>query len=70
MLKYEADLLIANLGQFIIGKLADIQPVKPVASFIGDIKTAEHIHQGRFAGAGRPDNSNEFSMINVKGNIP
>ena len=33
------------------------------------VKTRQQIHQGRFAGAGRPDQRDGLARLRVKGNI-
>src|SRR5215471_1631765 len=48
-LEDEADLLVADAGQFIIVKLGDVMSVQPVLALRRRIKAADQVHQRRFA---------------------
>src|SRR5271170_1573378 len=48
-LKNEANLPVANPGQFVIIQVANQVPVEPIFAFTGSIEAADQIHQRRFA---------------------
>ena len=66
-LKDEADLLVAHVGQLPVGQLGHIHPIQMIVPVGGDIQAAEDVHQGGFAGAGRPDDGHELAPVDAQG---
>ena len=48
-LEDEADFLVADVGQLVVGKLADQPAVQPVAALGGRVQAADEVHQRGFA---------------------
>ncbi len=51
-LEDEADLLVADAGEFVVVELGDVVAVEPVAALRGGVEAADEVHQRGFAGAG------------------
>ena len=67
-LKDEADLAIADLGEFVVVHLADAVPVQFIRAGGRRIEAAEHIHQRRFSRARRPHDRDVFATLDAEGN--
>jgi hypothetical protein len=51
-LEDEADLLVADAGEFVVVELADVVAVEPVLALGRGVEAADEVHQRRLAGAG------------------
>ncbi len=51
-LEDEADLLVADTGEFVVVELGDVVAVEPVFALRGRVKAADEVHQRGFAGSG------------------
>ena len=56
-LKNEANLLIANGGEFWLGEVREFFPIQLDATASGGVERAEDVEQGAFAAAGWADDS-------------
>lgn len=66
-LKDEADLFVADAGEFIVARLADIHAVEHDGAGADIIETTENLHHGRFSAAGGSDDGDVFARLNVEG---
>src|SRR5215475_14213750 len=67
-LKYEADLLVADISKFISAEFRDIDAVEHVGTARRPIETAKNIHQGRFPRAARAHDGHKFTPVDFDGN--
>ncbi len=66
LLEHETELAIAHGGQRIRVHGGHGFAVEPVGAGGRPVETADHIHEGRFAGAGRPHHRDEFAEIDLQ----
>ena len=64
LLKDEADLPVADAGEFPIGEFPYIGSVQIVLSMGGDVQTPQYVHHGGLAGTGLSHHRHELSAVN------
>ena len=65
-LEDEAQLLVAEIGQFVAVESVDVDAVEQVGAFGLPVEAAEHVHEGRLAGATRAHEGDEFTALDVE----
>ena len=68
-LEHEPDLPVANGGQLPRRGVLDHHPVELDRPFARRIQAAEDVHQGGLAAAGRADDRDELSFLDVQGHV-
>ncbi len=68
-LKDETDFAIADFGQLVVIQFADVGAVQFVSARSAGVQAAEQVHQGGFAGTGRPHDGHVFAALDLQGNI-
>jgi len=63
-LKHEPDLPIPDCRQIVVRQTRHVAAVEVIRAACRPIEAAENVHQGRLAGAGRPDDGDEFAALN------
>ena len=64
-LEYEADLLVADVGELVAVELGDVDPVEQVATARRTVEAAEQVHERGLAGAARAHERHEFAAVNL-----
>ncbi len=65
-LEHETNLFAPQSGAFIFIQRAGIDAIEEVASGIGAVQQAQHVHQGGFAGAGRAHHGQVFTLLDAQ----
>jgi hypothetical protein len=65
-LKNKTDFAVADFGQLIVVHLADLAAVEFVSAGGRRVQAAEQVHQGGFAGAGRPHDGDVFAALDFQ----
>src|SRR5207249_6712591 len=65
-LEDEADVLVSDRGELVVGQLADVLAGQLVGAGVGDIEAAQHVHQRRLARAGRAHDRDELTGVDVE----
>ena len=69
ILKNEVDLPVPYFIEPILGHLVDRLPIQIIVPAIRHIHTADDVHQRRFPGSRRAQDSHEFSLLHRKADI-
>ena len=64
-LENEADPLVADASQFVVGEVGGVFAFKKIFSGCGAVQEAHDVHQGGLAAPGGPHNRQEFSLPNA-----
>ena len=70
LLEDEADFAVADVGEFVFGELRDVLTIKEIFAAGGLIEAADHVHGGRFAGAGWPHDGAVFALVDGHVHVP
>ncbi len=65
LLEDEADLPVANLREGVPGQFGNRLPVDDDAPAGGGVEAADHVHEGRLAGTGRPHHGQELPAFDA-----
>ena len=65
-LEDEADVLVADRGELVVGQLADVLARQLVRAGVGDVEAAEHVHQRRLARTRRAHDRDEFAGVDIE----
>ena len=67
-LEYEAEFLVADIGESVAVEFGNIDPVEEVATTRGPIKAAQQIHQRRFARAAGAHQGHKITALDLERN--
>jgi len=68
-LEHEADGAVAQQGQFVLAQSRNIAIIQYIAPGSRLVETPEEIHEGGFAGTGRPHDRDEFAGSDAEADI-
>ena len=68
-LEHKAHIVAPVGGELFFVEAADLGAVQDDASFVAAVHPPQHVQQGGFAGAGRPDDDTEFPLVDMKGHV-
>ena len=66
VLENKPEFTVADIGQLIAIQMRDIGVIEDILSAVGSIETAKEIHKGRFSGAARAHQGDEFAALNLE----
>ena len=66
-LEDEADLVVAQVGELVVGELLHVLPVDPVGAGGGGVERADEVHEGRLARARLPHHRHPLAAPHVEG---
>src|SRR5450432_398275 len=65
-LEHEPDLLAAQLRPLVPRERAGVHAIQHVTTGGGPIQAADHVHEGRFARAGRPHHRHQLTLVDAQ----
>src|SRR5438105_8240279 len=65
-LEHEADVLVADPGQLIVGELSDVLAREHIGAAVGHVEAAEHVHERRLSRARRAHDRDELRGADVE----
>ena len=66
ILKYKADLAVADGGQLAVVRILNDRSVQPVAALGGAVERADEVHERGLARAGRADDRHKFALVYIE----